>query len=457
MTKISIDPVTRISGLLEIEVEIQNNEIVDAKSSGMQFRGFEEMFKGRPPLDIVRLTPRICGICSTHHATVSSKALENALNIIPDPNGNLIRELTNGFEFLQNHLRHIYQFVFPDYVELKDINPLYKDGDREKFDYRLPKNINSVIASHYIDSIEYSRLAHKAIAILSGKAPHCHGIFVGGTTTNLDIQKYQEIKSILYKIKNFIQTSLMPDIFTITKYYEEYFDIGRGYGNLMSTDLFYDENMPVKYSKGGVLINGNIENLDANNITENVKYTWEISNDNKEDAYTWVNAARYNGYAMEVGPLARMIIGGHYKDSISVMDRLVARVLESEKICESLEGLLQIIRLQKAYQIQIQIPESASGMALISASRGVLGHWIEIENKVIKNYTVITPSVWNLSPKDNKGIRGPVEQALVGTKIDDIRKAPTIIGRIVRSFDPCLNCAAHIISDKYSNFTIKIV
>lgn len=471
MAKIIIDPVSRVSGLLQIEVEIENNKIIDAKSSGMQFRGFETMFKGRHPLDIVRLTPRICGICSTHHATVSSKTLENALNIVPDENGSLIRDLTNGFEFLQNHLRHIYQFVFPDYVELKDINPLYKSGDKEKFDYRLPENINSIVASHYIDSIEYSRLAHKAIAILSGKVPHSHGIFVGGTTTNFDIQKYQEIKSILYKIKNFIQNNLIPDIYIVSKYYSDYFNIGRGYGNLMSTNLFYEDNMPVKYAEGGVIINETIQGLNANNIVENVKYTWVSSennivypksdpaevDDNKEDAYSWVNAPRYNSYPMEVGPLARMIISGNYRNSISVMDRLIARVLETEKICKSLEGILQVIKLQRVNQNVIEMPKYASGMSLESASRGVLGHFIEIENKVIKNYTIITPSAWNLSPKDNNNLRGPVEEALVGSKIDDIRYAPTIIGRIVRSFDPCLNCAAHITSDKYSGFTIKIV
>lgn len=51
---ITIDPVTRISGFLEIQVEVENNIIVDAKTSGLLFRGFETMLEGRAPLGAVR-------------------------------------------------------------------------------------------------------------------------------------------------------------------------------------------------------------------------------------------------------------------------------------------------------------------------------------------------------------------------------------------------------------------
>lgn len=461
MAKITIDPVSRVSGLLEIDVEIENNKIIDAKSSGMQFRGFEEMFKGKYPLDIIYLVARVCGICSVHHSIVSSMALENALGIIPDTNGDLIRNLANGFEFLQNHIRHTYQLVFPDYVYLGEINPLYKHIDSESADYRIPKNINDKLANHYMESLNYSRKTHKAVAILGGKAPHAHGIFVGGTTTNMDIKKYQEVKSILYEVKQFIEDKLIPDIYIIANYYPDYFKIGKGYDNLMDYGLYYNDIFPIKYVRPGVIINGKKEDLNEQKITEDVKYTWVNSfgeiNENKPEAYSWINAPRYNGYPMEVGPLARMIIGGYYKYGISVMDRIIARGLECKKICDCLEGIMEKVRLQPANQKAWEIPDKASGFALLGATRGSLGHWVEIENKVIKNYTLITPSAWNLSPRDSKGIRGPVEEALVNTPINNIKKAPTVIGRIVRSFDPCSNCASHITSDKYSTITIQII
>ncbi len=78
---ITIDPITRISGFLEIKVKVEDNIIVDGKTSGLLFRGFEKMLEGRPPLDAIYFTERICGICSTAHAMTSTLALENALNI----------------------------------------------------------------------------------------------------------------------------------------------------------------------------------------------------------------------------------------------------------------------------------------------------------------------------------------------------------------------------------------
>lgn len=50
-------------------------------------------------------------------------------------------------------------------------------------DFKLPKQINDVIATHYLESLPVSRLAHQMLAVLGGKAPHNHGVFVGGVAT----------------------------------------------------------------------------------------------------------------------------------------------------------------------------------------------------------------------------------------------------------------------------------
>ena len=90
------------------------------------------------------------------------------------------------------------------------------------------------------------------------------------------------------------------------------------------------------------------------------------------------------------------------------------------------------------------MPEEAEGMGLTEAPRGALGHWLKIKNKKIENYQCVVPTTWNASPKDDKEQPGPIEQAIVGTKIKD-EKNPFEIVRIVRSFDPCLACAVHLV------------
>lgn len=466
--KITINPLTRISGFLEIEVEIENHRIVDAKSSGMLFRGFEKMLQGRPPLDAIYFTQRICGICSTAHSVASADALEDALKVVPDENDSMIRQVIHGCEFLQNHLRHFYQYTFPDYVNGPEINPLYKESYG---DYRLPKALNEKLSEHYLDSIKYSRLAHKMLAILAGKAPHNHGIFVGGITVNMNASIFVEINSILSSIKDFIENVMVEDVYIISKYYSDYFYNGKGYGNFMSYGVFdnyVDE--PLRYVKLGILIDNERFSFEPNRITENIYYAWYkaekvniepeqgyIQPDRKkEKAYSWVKAPRYNGYPMEVGPLARMWLSGEYKRGISTMDRTIARVLEAKRVCNIMQNLLSKIELQPSSQKIYEVPDKADGIGLKDTTRGALGHWLSIEDKKIKNYTIITPTTWNLSPMDSNGVKGVVEKALIGASVKNSQN-PVEIGRIVRSFDPCVSCATHIISDKYSDINIRII
>jgi hydrogenase large subunit len=463
-----VNPLTRISGFLEIKAEIENGTIIDAKSSGLLFRGFEKMLQGRAPLDAIYFTQRICGICSTAHSMSSSLALEAALNVQPDINSRMIREFVHGCEFIQNHLRHFYQYTLPDYIKGPDINPLYSVSHK---DFRLPKDLNEVLSQHYIDSLRYSRSAHDLLATLGGKAPHNHGVFVGGITSDIDISKLEKLKFILGEIRNFVEGAMIEDCNIIGQYYKEYYNMGVGDKNLMTYGVFnYPEHKEIYYTMQGVYISGKMETFDAALINEDIQNAWYTAenninkpeeayteeNLNKQEAYSWVKAPRYKGLPMEVGPLARMVISGEYTRGISTMDRTMARVLEVRKIIGIMQNILELIPEYQNKQIQYQIPDKASGSGLVDTTRGALGHWIAIENKVLKNYSIITPSAWNLSPQDTKGVRGPVESALVGTNIEDINN-PVEIGRIVRSFDPCVSCATHVYGKDSASIEIRLM
>jgi hydrogenase large subunit len=455
-TKIIINPVTRISGFLEIEAKVEQNKIIDAQSSGMLFRGFEKMLQGRSPLDAIYFTERICGICSTAHSMSSAFALENALNIIPGENDKMIRDFIHGCEFVQNHIRHFFQYTLPDFVKGPDIHPVYTVSHN---DFRLPESINRKLSSDYITSIQYGRLAHEMLAELGGKAPHNHGVFVGGVTVNIDVSKWLKVKSIHDQILQFVSNIMLEDIYILAKYYPEYYENGVGYKNLMTYGCYHTYSDPaLTYVAPKVMINGEMHPFNDKVITENIYYAWyeteKIENKpteenvieparSKELAYSWIKAPRYEGFPMEVGPLARMYLSNLYTRGISTMDRIIARVLETKKILEIMGKLLEKIQLQPAQQKQYEIPPNALGIGLTDTTRGSLGHWLAIQEQKIDHYEIITPTAWNLSPKDSKGIHGPIEKALIGTEIQDLEN-PVEIGRIVRSFDPCVSCATHV-------------
>ena len=458
---ITIDPVTRISGFLEIKAKVKKNKIVKVNASGLLFRGFEEMLKGRYPLDAIYFTERICGICSTAHSMASTLALENALKITVSLNDNYIRDIMHGFEFVQNHLRHFYLLSMPSYAKISSVKLV---GAEQYRDYRLPEKINKQIEEHYVKSIEFSRLAHEGLALLGGKAPHNHGIFVGGVTVNIDAYKLEKVKSIIKNIKAFVETIMKEDVEIISKYYADYFKKGKSYPYFMTYGVFDKyKDSDITYVKPGIMKNWVKLPLDSNKITEEIHYAWYKKDDSleevdlsKSDAYTFIKAPRYSNLPMEVGPLARLIISGEYTRGHSCMDRNIARVLETEKILKIMENLVRRIELKENNQKIYDIPEKAEGVGLIDTTRGALGHWIGIENKVINHYNIITPTVWNLSPKDVSDIPGTIERALIGTTLNNI-KEPVEIGRIVRSFDPCVSCATHLIGSEGNPDVIEVL
>lgn len=276
----------------------------------------------------------------------------------------------------------------------------------------------------------------------------------------------------------------------VAEAYSDYFQIGAGCGNLLSYGSFdldgknADLTSRERLMKQGTTSKDlNLGKLDTNKITEQVKHSWyeDLTSDRhpasgetrpdtkKKTAYSWIKSPRYEGKVYEVGPLARVMVtyaSGHptvktlvdstlsrFKASpkamFSVLGRHAARALYTKLLADSMPAwLLQLKPGEPAY-IDYEIPEASTGMGLVDGARGALGHWIEVKDKKIANYQCVVPSTWNLSPRDDKEQPGPVEQALIGTKVKD-ENNPFEIVRIVRSFDPCIACAVHLITPRGS-------
>ena len=463
--RIVINPVTRISGFMEIEVVVEDRKIVDAKTKGLMFRGFEMMLNGRSPLDAIYYTERICGICSTAHGLASTLALEQALGVEPTIQGRYLRDFMHGCEFLQNHIRHFYQFTVPDFVKMPEEYPLYQTNFR---DFRLPETVNDILVRHYFDSLPMSRNAHQLLALFGGKAPHTHGVFVGGTTARIDANNVAKSRSILREIGEFIENVMIPDVGMLARYYPDYYLNGKGYGNLLSYGCFdrYPE-LGTLYLDPMAEVNGELRMLEPGKITEEIDFSWyidqvdsytpmetiPIADQNKPEAYSFIKASKMEGLNFESGPLARQWLSGEYRQGISTMDRYIARIFEARKIVEILNTLLDNMVPGPTGQEAYAIPAAAEGAGLIDTTRGALGHWLKIDNSLISFYQVITPSVWNLSSHGNDGLPGTAEQALIGTELADEDK-PSEIGRIIRSFDPCASCATHVF---YPNKESKLI
>jgi hydrogenase large subunit len=196
--------------------------------------------------------------------------------------------------------------------------------------------------------------------------------------------------------------------------------------------------------------------MDIGAITEAVSYSWYQQGGPlhpaagqtapqypKADAYSWLKAPRYQGRAYEVGPLARMWVNGDYSRGISVLDRHAARAAEALKVAEAMQQWLPQLSPGGAVYAAPALPSAGPGVGLTEAPRGALGHWVSLAGGTLGHYQVITPTCWNASPRDDDGVLGPIEQALIGTPVGNVDE-PIEVLRVIHSFDPCLACAVHV-------------
>ncbi len=448
-----VDPVSRIEGHMKLEIQINQGKITDAKSSGTLFRGFENLLVGRVPEDAPLLTQRICGVCPVSHGQASVLALEHVTGWKPNTNGRILRNLVLGSNFIQSHILHFYVLSMVDFVAGPGTTPWIPAWNSD-----MRSGLDNV-AAHFTDGLEARRKAYEMGAIFGAKLPHAATYIPGGLTPEITSEKISNFQTYLDSLIKFIDDIYIPDVESVGQVYPDYTNIGVGPENLLAYGVF-EEADNSRFFRAGYMNKGDTvssTDFDAGNITEHATHSWynqvhglspsEGKTDPqypKNDAYSWIKSPRLFDKPFEVGPLARMKISGFYTGGISVLDRHKARALEASKIAHRMKEWLGEISSSTGYDDSFN-QGTGAGEGLSEAPRGALGHWTRIgSDGKIEHYQVITPTCWNASPMDNIGVKGPLEQALAGTPIQD-ENQPVEAIRVVHSFDPCLACAVHVI------------
>jgi len=482
-TRVMVDPLTRIEGHLRVEAVVEDGVVTEARLGGTLYRGFEQILVGRDPLDAVQITQRFCGVCPTAHAVASSQCLDNALGIMPPDNGRVIRNLIQGANYIQSHILHFYHLASLDFVRGPEIPPFIP---RYEADYRLPKTTSDEIVSHYVQALQIRMKAHEMSAVFSGKMPHCATVVPGGVTVTPGVDKVTTFLWRLKELRDFINNVYIPDVITIAEVYRDYAEMGAGPGNYLCYGGFDLDNEPEvtkrkRFFPAGRVRGGKMEPLDPARITEDVNSSWykspthlppgageTLPDPAKKSGYTWLKAPRYDNTVYEVGPLARAAVvrtGGsnpmlmkaqdealtHLRlkpeNLHSVIGRHLSRALETQVLADAMADWVLQIKLDQIVATPFVMPDQAKGVGLWEASRGALGHWITIKNKKIERYQAVVPTTWNASPRDDRGQPGAIEQALVGAPVKDPAN-PFSVARIVRSFDPCIACAVHLLTPR---------
>jgi hydrogenase large subunit len=563
MTRITIDPITRIEGHLRVDCDIDGGRVNKAWASGTMWRGVEQILLGRDPRDAWAITQRFCGVCTTVHAICSVRAVENALGLDIPLNAQLIRNLIVAAHAVHDEIVHFYHLSALDWVDV--VSALQADPDKaaalaeslsswtgnSKHEMRkvkervagfvksgqlgiftngywghpamkLPPEVNLIAVAHYLQALDVQRKANKVVAILGSKTPHIQNVAVGGVTNPiavdsqsvLSVERLLAVKSMIDELRDFVHQVYLVDVGAIAAFYPEWTRIGAGVLNYLSVPEFpLDSKGSVFATPGGYIKAGELASfkpirsfgdpLLRDGVKESVKHAWyrggkgalhpyvgeteaEYTDFHEDGKYSWVKSPTFHDEPAQVGPLARVLAGvasdheptrrylaevlgvvkavGKFDVPLAGLHSTIGRHAARAVMCAVNVDMMEdswtrlMANLAKGDLATFNAPTfgkgETSGFGFHEAPRGMLSHWVVIEDGKIRNYQAVVPTTWNAAPRNEHDEPGPYEASLVGTPIAQADK-PLEVLRTLHSFDPCLACAVHLV-DTRNRQVIKI-
>lgn len=490
--QVNVNPVSRVGGHLSVELTVENGKVSDAKISGNSVRGFERILSGKHPGDMTFITQRICSESHVANAVASAKALEDAWGVQVPSNARIIRNIMLAASTVSNHIGWFYHRALADYIDFNALSS-YAGNDRdlislrEQFkelssrgeghpflpqpagDYHAEPVAVATLFSHSLDAYAARRNADAIVAVLAGRSPMGCSVVPGGVTSPPDAPMVSALLGRIRELSVWVKERLIADALALVPEIVRFADLGIGVPNFMSLGAYpLDNRDNDKFMPRGIITGGDVsivEDLAFERIEEHVsasRYTIETGKRHpsvgetefspaREGTYSFVKAPRYDGRPVETGPLARLLVkqdptllGLRKKLNIgqSVLARMIARSVEAGLLTTAMQDWLGELRLDEPAMAEEVTPRSRDGFGSSEGADGSLGHWIRMEEGKVASFQAVSGSTWNLSPRDDVGKRGPVEEALIGTPVTDLTN-PLDALRVIRSFDPCVYCATH--------------
>jgi Ni,Fe-hydrogenase I large subunit len=319
------------------------------------------------------------------------------------------------------------------------------------------------------------------------------------------------------KAQAFVDQVYIPDVLAVAGFYRDWFGRGEGLGNFLSYGDYPQGGIKDSsrfFLPRGAIFNRDLSKVhpvDPANVAEYVTHSWYEYSDGDQKGkhpyqgetnpkytgpkppfdhlqtdqkYSWLKSPRFQDVPMEVGPLSRMLVAyasGHPEvkaavDGVlaklnapatalfSTLGRIAARAIEAHVMAGQVGKWVAELG-DKLGHGDLRVhngdkwdpdtwPKEAQGWGFHEAPRGALAHWVQIEDKKIKNYQCVVPTTWNAGPRDAKGQRGAYEASLLKTPIADPER-PVEILRTIHSFDPCLACAVHVVDAQGRRYTVQ--
>ncbi|MBI3147492.1 MAG: nickel-dependent hydrogenase large subunit [Betaproteobacteria bacterium] len=333
--------------------------------------------------------------------------------------------------------------------------------------------------------------------------------------STLGVERLLAIKGWIDELADFVKNVYLVDVAAVGAFYADWTKYGAGVTNYLCVpDIPMDTKGTQFALPGGYVPNKDLGAFKAiktfndeywvKGVEESTKHSWYENSkaplhpyqgetkpqytDFKDDGkYSWLKSPTFYGKPAQVGPLSRvlcMLAAGHEPtkkyataalDTVSALAktkvgldamhstigrhaaRAVSCAVQVDMLADQWSALVNNIAKGdvKTFNKPTFPKGEIQGQGYHEAPRGVLSHWVVINDGKIKNYQCVVPSTWNACPRNEKDEPGPYEASLMDNPIADPGK-PLEVLRTIHSFDPCIACAIHVTDTEHgSAITVK--
>lgn len=425
--------IERIEGEAVLDFQTDKSGVVqEAVIRFLHFRGMESILEGRNALDALVITPRVCGICGHSHLIATVKMIENAyrnagIAIRISDKANMIRQITLSCELIQNHIKWLYLVMLHESGKMVGEEP------------------HVALKALYVSS-----QVNQLCALFSGQWPHSSYALPGGVSCDPTHIEVMQALKILSDVERFIEDEVLgctPEVFEQAMRDNKLLNLTGDFGTVLR-NFEQLKLLDTGKSHGRFLVLGD----DQTATVSGVRTKADISLVSEDSSQTFENGGKthaknalYNGAFYEGGPLARALVRDRagvselyrtYGDG--AVTRITARVDEMVSLCAQVRQLLTSLDLSQPSFIPPPVIESisAEGIGIVEAPRGPLIHRARLEKGKIVEYSIITPTQWNLGNGTESNL-GIAQKAMIGA--ESIAKASLIF----RTFDVCSVCTTH--------------
>ncbi|MDD3528818.1 MAG: nickel-dependent hydrogenase large subunit [Gallionellaceae bacterium] len=319
----------------------------------------------------------------------------------------------------------------------------------------------------------------------------------------LNVERLMAIKGWIDELQDFVHNVYLVDVAAIGAFYADWTGHGAGVMDYLSVPDLPLDGMGTQFAlPGGYVPGGDLAKFKpitkfgdpffAEGVKESSKHAWykgsaplhpykgetdpEYTDFQDDGKYSWVKSPTFLGKPAQVGPLARVLAMAAAKHQPTL--NYLTKVLDTASAVAGTKIPLAAVHstigrhAARAVSCNVQVDElnnmwnrlvdnigkgdvdtynkpvfpkgESEGVGFHEAPRGVLSHWVVIDNGKIKNYQAVVPTTWNAAPRNEDDAPGPYEMSLVNNPVADPER-PLEVLRTVHSFDPCLACAVHVL------------